>query len=207
MESYPSRVTLFEDGSYRWHYVMDMRENTSILYTLEKVNLFVFVGVSVGGAVLTGIVEHDFSAPMVRGILVVGLILGALMALLYAIGYAIAAGVKGAYRIQFVMNEEGIELVWPDRVKAGVALGENLVSAAGAAMGGRGGRGHWRPTLDEVSSVRFASVFRCKSHPKWNMIDLSVPGGKFQVYAAGADFGFVESYILERLPERVRRGR
>ena len=44
-----------------------------------------------------------------------------------------------------------------------------------------------------------------KSFPQWDMIDLSMIGGKFQVYAAGADFGFVEKYILDRVPERAKR--
>ena len=47
---YTDRVTLFEDGAYRWHYDMDMYQNKSMLVMLEKINLFTFLGVSVGGA-------------------------------------------------------------------------------------------------------------------------------------------------------------
>ena len=57
MNGYPSRVTLSDDGVYRWHYDMDMYGNKSMLYTLEKVNLFIFLGVSIGGALLVKLVE------------------------------------------------------------------------------------------------------------------------------------------------------
>ena len=36
------------------------------------------------------------------------------------------------------------------------------------------------------------------------MIDLSMPGGKFQVYVGRSDFQWMEDYILARVPERVR---
>ena len=201
---YTDRVTLFEDGAYRWHYDMDMYQNKSMLVMLEKINLFTFLGVSVGGAILIQLVEGNSS--FARGILLIGLGLGALMALLYWIGFYIAAGIKGGnYRIRFAMREDGIELVWPDRLKEGFDTGRKALAIVGNAVGSRTVRGRWRPTLDEVSHVAFSQVIRYKSHPKWNMIDLSVLGGKFQVYARAEDFELVEQYILDRVPERVRK--
>ena len=205
-DEYTARVTLCGDGVYRWYYDMDMFQNRSMLVMLEKINLFIFLGVSVGGALFIGLVERDFGAPMVRGILVVGLLMGLLMAALYAIGFCIAAWIKrGNYRIHFAMREDGIELVWSDRLKQGFATGRNVMALAGNAIGSRSVRGRWRPTLDEVSNAAFRSVTRVKCYPKWNMIDLSMLGGKFQVYACGEDLDRVEAYILQRVPERVRR--
>ena len=199
-----NRVTLFDDGVYRWYYDMDMYQNKSMLYTLEKVNLFTFLGVSVDGAILIRLVERD--AAFARGILLAGLGLWALMALLYWIGFYIAAGIKGGnYRIHFAMREDGIELVWSDRLKEGFDTGRKALAVAGSVIGSRTVRGRWRPTLDEVSNVAFSQVIRYKSHPQWNMIDLSMLGGKFQVYAGTRDFAFVEEYILDRVPERVRK--
>ena len=173
---------------------MDMGQNKSMLYMLEKINLFIFLGVSLGGALFIGLVRRDFGDPMVRGILLVGLAVGALMSVLYLAGFYIAARMKGGrYRIRYSMSGEGIELVWSENLREGVAAVT------------RSARGRWRPTLDEVSSVSFSRVVRVKSFPQWDMIDLSVIGGKFQVYAAGADFGFVEKYILDRVPERAKR--
>ena len=191
---YTDRVTVGKDGIYRWRYDMDMGQNKSMLYMLEKINLFIFLGVSLGGALFIGLVRRDFGDPMVRGILLVGLAVGALMSVLYLAGFYIAARMKGGrYRIRYSMSGEGIELVWSENLREGVAAVT------------RSARGRWRPTLDEVSSVSFAQVVRVKSFPQWDMIDLSMIGGKFQVYTAGADFGFVEKYILDRVPERAKR--
>lgn len=201
-----ARVTQGEDGVYRWYYDMDLYQNKSMLYTLEKVNLFLFLGVSIGGSLLIRAVEGD--AAFARGILWIGLALGALMAFLYWIGFYIFAGIKqGNYRIHFAMREDGIELVWPDRLKEGFALGEKVMSATGSAIGSRSVRGRSRPSLEEVSNVSFSQVIRCRSYPKWNMIDLSVPAGKFQVYVGSDDFAWAEAYIHERVPERVKRFR
>ena len=203
-DNYTNRVALSNDGVYRWYYDMDMYQNKSMLYTLEKVNLFTCLGVSIGGAMLIKLVEGD--ATFARGILVIGLLICASMALLIWIGFYIAAWIKkGKYRIHFAMREDGIELVWPNRLKEGFDSGRKALAVVGSAVGSRAVRGHWRPTLDEVSNVAFSQVIRYKSHPKWNMIDLSMPGGKFQVYAKGEDFAFVEEYILDRIPERVRK--
>ena len=197
LSRFTARVTQGEDGVYRWYYDMDMYQNKSMLYMLEKINLFTFLGVSIGGALLIMAVEGD--ASFARGILLVGLALGALMALLYWVGFYIFAGIKrGNYRIHFAMREDGIELVWSDPLKEGFAVGEKVLSLTGAAMGSRTVRGRWRPTLNEVSNLAFSSVIRYKRYPKWNMLDLSVPGGKFQVYADNADMYWVESYMLSR---------
>lgn len=195
---YTARVTQGEDGVYRWYFDMDMYQNKSMLYMLEKINLFTFLGVSAGGALLIMLIGGD--ASFARGILLVGLALCALMALLYWIGFYIFAAVKrGNYRVHFAMREDGIEIVWSDRLREGFALGGKAMALAGAAIGSRRVRGRWRPTLDEVSKVTFSTVVRYKRYPKWNMIDLSVPGGKFQVYAGSEDIGWVESYILARV--------
>lgn len=199
-EIYTDRVTLCDDGVYRWYYDMDMYKNKSMLWMLLRINLFIMLGASVGGAVLVGLVKHDFKDPMVRGIFVTGLALLALMSVLYVIGFYIAAAVKrGNYRLHFDMREDGLELVWSPGVRQTFVTGKKVLTLAGNALGSRRVRGRYRPSLDEVSNIAFSSVFRHKSHPQWDMIDLYVPGGKFQVYVAGEDFERVERFILERI--------
>ncbi len=205
-ESFTDRVTQGEDGVYRWYYDMDMYENKSILCTLEKVNLYTFLGVSFGGALLVGIVARDFGAPIVRGIFLIGLAMMVLMAALYAVGFYIAAWIKGGrYRIRFAMREDGIELVWSDAVNEGFETGRSILSLVGAATGSRRVRGRWRPSLSEVSNAAFSSVSRIRRYPEWNMIDLSMPGGKFQVYADSRDIDGGEAFIRARVSERAQR--
>ena len=45
-------LTLGKDGAYRWLYIMDMKENQSLLYTLMKI----FALISAGGLVMWFIV-------------------------------------------------------------------------------------------------------------------------------------------------------
>ena len=199
-ERYTDRVTLCDDGVYRWYYDMDMYKNKSMLWMLLRINLFIMLGASMGGAGLVGLVKHDFKDPMVRGILAVGLALLVLMSVLYVIGFYIAAAVKrGNYRLHFDMREDCLELVWSPGVKQTFDTGKKVLALAGNALGSRRVRGRYRPSLNEVSNVAFSSVFRHRSYPQWDMIDLYVPGGKFQVYVAGEDFERVERFILERI--------
>ena len=205
-ESCTDRVTQGDDGIYRWYYDMDMYENKSMLYMLLRINLFIFLGVIAGGALLVGLVQRDFGAPMVRGVAAVGLIMWAAMSVMYVIGFYIAARIKGGrYRIRFNMREDGIALVWSGAVKQGEKISRAALRLAGSIAGSRRLGGRWRPTLDEVSDIAFSSVTRMKSHPRWDMIDLSMPGGKFQVYAKGVDFTYVEAFIRERVPEHARK--
>ena len=204
-EGYSKRVTQGDDGVYRWHYDMDMAQNKSMLYMLEKINLFTFLGVTAFGALFTGLMARDFRASIVRGIVVIGLAMLVGMALLYWIGFYIAAWIKGGrYRVRYAMDEDGIELVWSARLKEGFAAGRKALVLAGAVMGSRSVRGRWRPTLDEVSKTSFSAIIRVKSYPKWDMIDLSMLGGKFQVYVDRADYDRVLAYIQARVSPKAR---
>lgn len=130
-EYYTDEVTLLDDGTYRWYYDMDMYQDRSMLYTLEKVNLFMFLGISVGGALLIFLMEGD--ASFARNIMLIGLLMGGLMALLYMIGFYIAAWIKrGNYRIRFAMREEGIKLVWGDRRAKGYGTDDKVLATENA---------------------------------------------------------------------------
>ncbi|MBE5807258.1 MAG: hypothetical protein E7317_02835 [Clostridiales bacterium] len=201
-DRFTDSMTIGPDGVYRWYYDMDMYENKSMLYTLLKVNALIFAGISVLGSAFLAFMEGGFRG-MPAGVLAIGLIMGAAMSLLYIVGFYIAAGIKGGnHRIHFAMRDDGIELVWPEKLVGAMDAGMKAASIAGAAMGG--GRRGRRPTLTEVSNAPFAAVTRVKVYPQWNMIDLSMPGGKFQVYAKAEDLKQAEEYILARVPARAR---
>ena len=198
LSQYTSRVQRGDDGVYRWHYDMDMIRNRSMLYTLLKANCLILLAVTAAGSLLIAWMEGGFDAPMARGVALIGLMLIPFLSLLYIAGFYIAAWIKrGNYRIRFAMREDGVELVWSDRLKEGMAAGATALRAAGV-------RGRWRPTLDEVSTMSFSQVLRMKSYPQWDMIDLVIVGGKFQVYVSGEDFDRVELFIRDHVPERAR---
>ena len=51
-ERYTDRVTLCDDGVYRWYYDMDMYKNKSMLWMLLRINLFIMLGASLGARLL-----------------------------------------------------------------------------------------------------------------------------------------------------------
>lgn len=202
-EYYTDRVTLLDDGTYRWYYDMDMYRNKSMLYTLEKVNLLMFLGISVGGALLIWFAEGD--ASFAGRVMLFGMGAAALMALLYVVGFYIAALFKqGKNRMHFLMREEGIKLI-PANLWGKAYETERNVRAAGDPTVGYKSRYGRVPRITLVRNLIFSEVTSCKSYPKWGMIDISRPGGRFQVYVGCDDFKFVEQYILDHVPERARK--
>lgn len=193
-DAFSPRVTRGGDGVYRWYYDMDMRRNKSMLYTLLKINLFIFLGVIVFGSLFLMLMHQGPS--MIRGVTLIGILLLAGTSVLYVIGFYIFSWAKGGiYRVHFAMGEDEVELVWSARLK-------DIMD--GVAIGARGVRGRTRPSLNEVSHAPFNAVTRMRVYPQWNMLDLSMLGGKFQVYVGHEDFDFVKAFILERLSERAR---
>ena len=203
--TYTNRVTLGDDGVYRWYYDMDMYKNKSILHMLLKVNCFLFPGIMLVCVVMFGILEGDFFAPIVRGMVVISLGLWALMSLLYIVGFYIAAWLKGGrYRVYFDLREDGVNLVWPDKLNEAFDTGAKAMRVLGAATGSRRLGGRWRPTLKEVSDAPFSTVLNLIAYPQWDMLDLIVIGGKFQIYAKPEDMDLVRGFVLEHIPEGAR---
>ena len=203
--TYTDRVTLGDDGVYRWYYDMDMYRNKSILHTLLKVNCFLFPGIMLVSIVMFGILEHDFFAPIVRGMVVVSLCMWALLSLLYIGGFYLAAWLKGGrYRVFFELREDGVNLVWPEKLDEAFDTGAKAMRVLGAATGSRRLGGRWRPTLKEVSDVSFNTVVNLIAYPQWDMLDLVVIGGKFQIYAMQSDMPLVRDFVMARIPKGAR---
>lgn len=203
-EYYNDSVTLLSDGTYRWYYDMDMVKNKSMLYKLEKINLQIFIGLPLLLALLILLAEHD--ASFARGVILIGLGIGALMALLYWIGFHIASLImRGNDRISFVMQEEGIKIAWGDRRQEDYGTGKEVAAKENSHVGYHGAIGRRPSRLNLFSNLRFSEILHIKSYPKQDMIDVSVPGGQFQVYVKKEDFEFVEQYIIDHAPKRVQR--
>ena len=203
-DAFSHHVKRGDDGVYRWYYDMDMYKNKSMLHALLKYNLFIFLGVVVFGDIFLAVMGKE--GHYIAGITTVGALLCAGMSILYVIGFYIAAAIKdGNYRIHFAMGEDQVEIVWSEKLQNAMDIGAKSMAVMGTAMGSRRLRGRSRPSLNEVSHAPFSTVTRLRAYPKWDMIELSMIGGKFQLYALGKDFDFVKSYILERLPEKARQ--
>lgn len=179
-------LTLGKDGAYRWMYIMDMKKNKSLLYTLMKI----FALISVGGLVMWFIVLNMNGARVnFAKTLVYWLLITAGVELLVWLGFGISRKVMhGTYPLRFEMDDKRISIYQSQ---------ENMERR----KSGYRGRRYFQ---DAVSETPFSAVMKITVRREWDMIDMVVIGGGFQVYARPEDFDRVLEHILAHVPERVR---
>ncbi len=181
-----TEVTLCEDGFYRWLYVMDMGENKSMLCMLMRIFGLITVGAGVFWFLLmrgSSYGDHFFSMFFIWILIIIGV-----EALVY-IGYMISRKVmKDTYPIRFEMDDNGISIFQSEKIMA-------------RRKSGYQGR---KDFSDVVSETAFSTVLGISTSRQWDLIDLTVIGGKFQVYVGKRDYDLVLDHILKHVPERVR---
>ena len=216
----PSRVTLYEDGVYRWSYDLDMWRNRYILNLVIKVLLLV-LGIPtlfVLAMLLKGLIPLlRAGMPMgdalsfARNDLLIVAIVGGLLAgmiLLTLIIYAVAAAVMhGHYRLCYQMDDSAVALVRdPDKMKALNTFG-TVVAAVGLAIGKPGDAMRVGGTLAAVNNSgtsRFDSTRRVKIVPEIDLLDLREWFGMNQVFVPREDYEFVRDFILARVSQKAR---
>jgi len=220
MNDYPERVTLFDDGIYRWHYDMDMWKNRYILGLISKI-----IGLLLGIPMLLALINVLVRAmPLISQSLdeerirffmrddllllavVGGMLVGIL--LLVVIVYAIcAAAMHGQWRLRFQMDDTTVSLVRdPGTMKAVNALGAITV-VAGIAAGKPGEALRMGATTAAVNTngaTRFNSVRRVKIVEDCDVLDLRGFMSMNQVFVPREDFDAAKAFILERLSEKAR---
>ena len=110
-EDYPQRVTLGEDGIYRWTYDMDMRHNLFTFWFAMK--LMLWIGLGIGLVLFVMLIGSG-----IGGAVWMSLAFPAMMCLVWLIAYGVwglCAGWKIRYR--FAMNEAGAVFVEAEREK------------------------------------------------------------------------------------------
>ncbi len=183
-----TEVTAGSDGVYRWMYVMNMEENKSMLYLLLKIFGWISAGACVMWFGMLAVMDVLGRTDILKTLCIWILITVAVEGLVY-LGYTISRGVmKNSYPLRFEMNETGISLYQSE---------ENMRRRKEGYYGRK-------PFRDTVSETTFSSVLSIKTYPQWDLIDMAVIGGGFQVYVRPEDYDLVLKYILERAPKRVR---
>lgn len=180
------KLTIGKDGVYRWLYNMNMKENRSLLYQLLKI----FGAVSLGALVLWFLMLSMKGArinfPKTIGF---WLLITAGVELLVWLGFSISRKVmKDTYPLRFEMDEKRISIY----------QSEGNLERRKSAYPGR------KFFQDAVSETPFSAVLKITVRREWDLIDMVVIGGGFQVYARQEDFDEVLGFILAHVPERVR---
>ena len=217
---YPARVTLYEDGVYRWSYDMDMWHNTFMRNLMLKVIAVIFafpVGfflIMLLARVLPPVlgghlrrVPRAMMTDMLLPLLVTLLIYAGTIGLTLLI-YAISALVMhGNYHLCFEMDDSGVALVRsPGTAKTVNALGIAATAAALAAgkPGGAMRAGSIMLAANMVGTTAFRSVRRVRLYPEKDVINLSELFGMNQIYVGEWDYPFVKDFILNHVREKAR---
>lgn len=176
-------LTLGDDGVYRWLYRMDMSQNKSMLYLLMKCFAWICAGAFAIWVFLL-IKGHDMDI-LPKSILIFILATAAVEGLVW-LGFQIARSVmKDTYELRYEMDDNRI-ILYQSR--------ENMERRK---SGGK------PQASDLYSEAPYNAVLSLKAHPEWDMIDLVVIGGKFQVYVRKKDFDTVLNFIRDRIPSHA----
>ena len=203
MNDYPDRVTLYDDGVYRWSYDMDMWQNRFMLRLLLKL-----LGIICGGVLILifALLGPEYYTPKAVAIALASA--AGLFALTFLI-YAVCAWVmKGVYRLRFEMDENAVALVQSAATRDRNSALATVATLAGIAAGKSGEAFRLSSTLNAVNAVgttAFSVITRVKTCPEDDVIDLREWFGMNQIYVNREDYAFVLDFIRERISEKARR--
>lgn len=220
MDNFPERVTLYEDGVYRWHYDMDMWKNRYFILRLMRIlalslglpTLFVaamalknaryLLEQGVAREKLTDYLHGDLISLYVIG----GIWLGCL--LLALIVYAVAAlAMRGTWRQCFQMDETSVALVPNPKTMAtmqnlGTAMSILSLAAGKGADAVRLNRSIHNAENSGVSW--FESVHKVKPMEKYDIVGVRGLILMNPIYVPREDFDFVRDFIDARVREKAR---
>ena len=200
MEELTNKVTLCEDGKYRWVYPYSLLTNPTVYFTLCKI----FGGIALVGIILgygADILRGDFSL-ILNDIKWWGLAVAVFLVISMLAYLIVAAMYRGKYVVEFTMDENGIlhDMV-PAQKKKVEVLGA-VVAGTGALTGNiaRTGQGVAIASHTSMQSD-FSNVRSVESLRRWNTIKVNEPFAKNQIYVTKEDFDFVLDYIREHCPK------
>ena len=205
-EYVPERVTLCNDGKYRWIYRFDMLKNPVILFTIWRVLGMAFFIVW-AFAVIIGLIGNDIDMKsfidVTRGFFLIALF----MCALGAVAYLIVAGQYGwRYIVVFEMDEKTlVHRQLKSQFDKAKTMGL-LTALIGAATGdlAMAGQGLINATRDSLSTD-FDKVKKVKISKLRHTIFINAPFSHNQVYISEEDFEFVKQFILDHIPEEVSK--
>ena len=196
-----SRVTLYQDGKYRWVYEVPMLKNPSILFDVYWV-----LGISFGLVWLFNVLligcEGDLSLESLWDFSSVFLILMLVFAVIGYVAYVIVAWTYGwKYVVLFTLDEkEVVHQQMPHQMKKAKVLGA-LTALAGAAAGKPGvvGSGILASSRSTSTSV-LANVKSIKARRRLNLIKVNQLLNKNRVFVPDEDFDFVYDFLCQHCP-------
>ena len=202
MNDYPSRVTLYEDGVYRWSYDMYMWRNRFMLKHVLKI-----LGAMCALLYFTMTGAFGFGRLTLRTAALFLLIPAALFLLALLIYLICALAMRGRYHLRFEMDERTVALLQSDSTKRRNRVLAAAAAAAGSASGQRSKAlrvGAALGAADSVGITAFSDVTSVSLHPREDVIHLREWFAMNQIYVPAEDYAFVAAYIRDRIPGKAR---
>lgn len=201
--SYPDRVTLCDDGVYRWSYDMDMWHNRFMLKHVLKILCAMCVLLFL--TMLAAVGPRRVS-PLSAALLFL-IPLGVLSALTLLVYLICALAMRGNYHLRFEMDENKIVLVQTAETEKRNRALTAIATVAGIAAGQRNKAYRVNATLRAAGSVgttAFADVTHVRLFRDDDVIDLWEWFGMNQIYVPREDYARVRDFILARVSDRAK---
>ena len=195
-----SRVSLCEDGKYRWTYPLDMLKNPSILFVLLKI-FGILLSIPLLIALISAAANNDWQK-IWDGFIKIWLIVMVVFFVIILISYLIVVWMNGGkYVVNFTMDEKRLiheqVPVQYDRVrKVGILAAIVGIFAKRPVAAGAGALAASRNTSVSV----FDKVRRVKPRRGQNLIKVNQSLERNQVYVPDEDFDFVLDFIRKHCP-------
>ncbi len=195
-----SRVSLCEDGKYRWTYPLDMLKNPSILFVLLKI-FGILLSIPLLIALISAAANNDWQK-IWDGFIKIWLIVMVVFFVIILISYLIVVWMNGGkYVVNFTMDEkrlihEQVPVQYERARKVGLLAVLVGIFAKRPAAAGAGALAASRGT----SVSMFDKVRRVKPRRGQNLIKVNQSLERNQVYVPDEDFDFVLDFIRKHCP-------
>ena len=195
-----NRVTLCEDGKYRWTYPLDMLKNPSILFVLLKI-FGILLSIPLLIALISAAANNDWQRVW-DGFLKIWLIVMVVFFVIILISYLIVVWMNGGkYVVNFTMDEkhlihEQVPVQYERARKVGLLAALVGIFAKRPYAAGAGALAASRNT----SVSEFDKVRRVKPRRRQNLIKVNQTLERNQVYVSDEDFDFVLDFIRKHCP-------
>lgn len=194
---FTDRVTLGEDGKYRWKYEVNLFRTPVILWLILKIFLCIFLGifavVSLADA-LRGL--HNF----VANLKIFGIILLVLIAIVLVSYLIYAAIMGGKYIVEFEMDETKVlhRQIAAQAKKAKKIAGAAMVAGVASGKPGTVAAGIAASNTEMTSEFHKVKLITCR--PVFHLIKLNAPLNHNQIYVSPEDYELVKNYLLSHCP-------
>lgn len=195
---YPSRVTLCEDGVYRWSFDVDLSRDHYMRDLVMKIMLFIC------GSICLLMTIFTFSTGDLTFLWIPFACCGVVMLITVAVLWIFRVSQRDCYTLGFEMTEETIMLVQTPAVMRGMNTAAQVSSVLGSLAGKRG---FSASAAAQPGPTRFRSIRSIREYPETSMLNLNTGIGSLQVWVCPEDYDMVRNYIQSHAASSPRYGR